>query len=197
MAGSQQTIQAKRATATFVPAGSTIKIINNSGTDVIDTWAFALPDPPSKNPKHDDGGANQDEDSQKSPEQPPKQQPKSDKTKKSDNNDLPSQEDAEKATAQGIQQDHQGTDAAKKSGWTSYLPSLSLRKSNADAQLSDKTHDQKTEDEKATTKKNSKTWSEYLGTGESYWPTKTAKDAVSSFAASVRFDSVLRCRRAD
>lgn len=32
-----------------MPKGSTIKIVNTSGTQVIDTWAFALPTPPKKN----------------------------------------------------------------------------------------------------------------------------------------------------
>ncbi|CAD0113658.1 unnamed protein product [Aureobasidium uvarum] len=43
-----QTIPARHGTATFVPKGSTIKIVNTSGTQVIDTWAFALPTPPKK-----------------------------------------------------------------------------------------------------------------------------------------------------
>lgn len=42
----QQPIQARHGTATFVPKGSVIKIINTHGTQVIDTWAFALPTPP-------------------------------------------------------------------------------------------------------------------------------------------------------
>jgi hypothetical protein len=41
-----QTIPARHGTATFVPKGSVIKIVNTSGTQVIDTWAFALPTPP-------------------------------------------------------------------------------------------------------------------------------------------------------
>ncbi|KAA6406570.1 MAG: hypothetical protein FRX48_09625 [Lasallia pustulata] len=48
MSDSLQTIPARHGTATFVPSGHTIKIINTSGTQVIDTWAFALPSPPKK-----------------------------------------------------------------------------------------------------------------------------------------------------
>jgi uncharacterized protein len=38
-----QTIPARRGAATIVRAGQKIKIINTSGTQVIDTWAFAIP----------------------------------------------------------------------------------------------------------------------------------------------------------
>ena len=47
MSGSIQTIPARHGTATFVPKGHSIKIINSSGTQVIDTWAFALHAPPT------------------------------------------------------------------------------------------------------------------------------------------------------
>lgn len=43
-----QTIPARHGVATFVPKGQTIKIVNTSGTQVIDTWAFALPAPPKQ-----------------------------------------------------------------------------------------------------------------------------------------------------
>ncbi|KAI4724261.1 hypothetical protein E4T49_08002 [Aureobasidium sp. EXF-10728] len=49
-----QTIPARHGTATFVPKGSTIKIVNTSGTQVIDTWAFALPTPPKKKGPQED-----------------------------------------------------------------------------------------------------------------------------------------------
>ena len=44
-----QTIPARHGVATFVPAGKTIKIVNTSGSQVVDTWAFALPHPDVKN----------------------------------------------------------------------------------------------------------------------------------------------------
>ncbi|KAF2238287.1 hypothetical protein EV356DRAFT_573394 [Viridothelium virens] len=47
MSGNIQTIPARHGTATYVPQGHSIKIINSSGTQVIDTWAFALHAPPT------------------------------------------------------------------------------------------------------------------------------------------------------
>lgn len=47
MSGERQLIPARHGTATFVPRGHTIKIINTYGKQVIDTWAFALHQPPS------------------------------------------------------------------------------------------------------------------------------------------------------
>ncbi|KAF1948629.1 hypothetical protein CC80DRAFT_498119 [Byssothecium circinans] len=38
-----QTVPARRGTATLVRAGQSIKIINTFGTQVVDTWAFAVP----------------------------------------------------------------------------------------------------------------------------------------------------------
>ncbi|THX00258.1 hypothetical protein D6D17_06411 [Aureobasidium pullulans] len=55
-----QTIPARHGTATFVPKGSTIKIVNTSGTQVIDTWAFALPTPPKKQGPQEDAQDEQD-----------------------------------------------------------------------------------------------------------------------------------------
>ncbi|THY29104.1 hypothetical protein D6D01_03666 [Aureobasidium pullulans] len=55
-----QTIPARHGTATFVPKGSTIKIVNTSGTQVIDTWAFALPTPPKKKGPQEDAQDEQD-----------------------------------------------------------------------------------------------------------------------------------------
>jgi len=46
--GTKQEIQARSGTATFVPKGHTIKIINSYGTQVVGLWAFALHDAPSE-----------------------------------------------------------------------------------------------------------------------------------------------------
>ncbi|KAF2675492.1 hypothetical protein BT63DRAFT_475096 [Microthyrium microscopicum] len=46
--GTKQTIQARHGTATFVPKGHTLKIINTYGRQVVDTWAFALHAPPTQ-----------------------------------------------------------------------------------------------------------------------------------------------------
>jgi len=85
--------------------------------------------------------------------------------------DLPSQEDAEKATAEGVSESAE--EPAKKSGWSSYLPSMGL---------SGKTESQK----KETKKQNSRTWGEYLGAGQSYANYIPSRDDVSQFAKSVR-----------
>src|ERR1700753_2783178 len=45
--GVKQTILARHGTATYVPKGHTIKIINTYGRQVVDTWAFALHAPPT------------------------------------------------------------------------------------------------------------------------------------------------------
>jgi hypothetical protein len=46
--GTKQTIQARSGTATFVPKGHTIKIINSYGAQVVAVWAFALHDAPTE-----------------------------------------------------------------------------------------------------------------------------------------------------
>ncbi|GME64969.1 hypothetical protein GTA08_BOTSDO04215 [Neofusicoccum parvum] len=47
MAGERQSVPARHGIATFVPKGHSIKIINTYGSQVIDTWAFALHKPPN------------------------------------------------------------------------------------------------------------------------------------------------------
>ena len=51
MAQDMQVVPARHGAATFVPSGSTIKIVNTSGTQVVDTWAFALPSTPKNSNK--------------------------------------------------------------------------------------------------------------------------------------------------
>ncbi|KAF2770557.1 hypothetical protein EJ03DRAFT_382013 [Teratosphaeria nubilosa] len=179
----QQTIQARHGVATFVPAGQVIKIINTSGTQVVDAWAFALPDPV---PKKDDSGDKKEEtkDEQKQNEKTPaKPAPK----KKKDA-DLPSQEDAEKATQERMKQSEQaGADAKtatpQKSSWSSYVPSLGLTspKKDTDTPKKDETEQQK----------NSRTWASYFPSGkgfQSYIP-KSASGTVSAFAKDHQRDT--------
>jgi len=186
-----QVIPARHGVATFVPAGQTIKIINTSGTQVIDTWAFALPKPDGKR-----GGDELEEQQgeQESKKQEPKSEPKPEEKpaqkaapKKSKKDiDLPSQEDAEKATQEGMKQqaDQAGKGAKdatpQKSSWSSYVPSLGLSKGKKGTQ----TPPQKGETEQ---QKNSRTWASYFPSGKgfsSYIP-KTANDTVSVFAKDV------------
>jgi Domain of unknown function (DUF1989) len=55
--GEKQTIPARHGTATFVPKGHTIKIINTYGSQVVDTWAFVLGRPPTDGDIDQDGKA--------------------------------------------------------------------------------------------------------------------------------------------
>jgi hypothetical protein len=161
-----QVIPARHGTATFVPAGSVIKIINTSGTQVVDTWAFALPKPEPKKGSQEEKAA-QDE-AKKSQATP---------TKKKGAGNLPSQEDAEKATEQGMKEGEDAnaeTDQQKRT-WGSYVPSVPSIWGTA----------KKDETEQ---KQDSKTWSSYFpsGKGFSNYIPSAAKDTVSSFAATVR-----------
>lgn len=168
-----QTIPAGKGVATFVPAGIIIKIVNTSGGQVVDTWAFALPNPPDQHPKTGETRQPPPE-AEPEPEKEPEQEkpaPKKNNKKSKGGMDLPSQEDAEKATAEGVTEDST-QEQKKKSGWSSYLPSMGL---------SGKTDTQK----KETQKHNSRTWGEYLGTGTSYANYVPSRDDVAQFAKSV------------
>lgn len=176
-----QVIPAKHGVATFVPAGQTIKIVNTSGTQVIDTWAFALPKPDGEK------GADKEEkpEQKEEPKQEDKAAQKATPKKGSKKSDLPSQEDAEKATQEGIKK---GDDAGKeakdgtpqKSTWSSYVPSLGMSSSAKKGEEAPK----KGETEQ---QKNSRTWGSYFPSGKgfsSYIP-KSASDTVSAFAQDV------------
>lgn len=166
-----QTIPARHGVATFVPAGKVIKIINSSGTQVIDTWAIALPAP---DPKKSDGTTQQESKAE-------------DETKENLNklksSEFPSQEEAEKATRESLAKGEEQDEPAKKSTWASYVPSLGLGggKSNES-----KGEDAAGKGGESDQKKNSKTWGEYFTAGKgfsSYIP-RQATDTVSQFAAS-------------
>ncbi|KAL2357508.1 hypothetical protein BJ546DRAFT_836041 [Cryomyces antarcticus] len=151
MSAELQVIPARHGTATFVPRGSIIKIINTSGTQVIDTWAFALHNPPEKlAPKEKESKEKKDKKEKK--EQPPNEKQADDKKevtdkkaaddtksdvkesdKKADEKEADKKPAEEKSNeekskngeasgeAAGEEKASGGT-AAK--GWTSYLPSL-------------------------------------------------------------------------
>lgn len=163
MGGDSQTIPAKHGTATFVPAGSTIKIINTSGTQVIDTWAFALPSPPAT------GGDDSKQPNGTSTQEQKKPAPKPNKSKKG-GMDLPSQEEAEAATAQGTKPSD-GDDSAKKGSWSSYIPSMNLLGSKSDA-------------EKDQVKQNSQGWGKYFSAGQGFSNYIPSKNSLSTFASS-------------
>lgn len=187
-----QLIPARHGTATFVPAGSTIKIVNTSGNQVIDTWAFALPNPPKKGDKKDP--EDEKEDTDKKPadkkEEPKKdekveekEKPKATPKKKGKNGmDLPSQEEAEQATREGLSKKDEAAEQAngtpQKSTWSSYVPSIGFRGGSA------KKPEGETEQQK-----NSRTWSSWIPSGKGYssYVPSGASTTLSAFAGSVHF----------
>lgn len=185
-----QVIPACRETATFVPAGQIIKVINTSGTQVIAMWAFPLSKPEAKKEnepaekaeeqvvekKHEVVARTQEDRLQQAV-----QQTKTSTKQQDAAAELPSQEEAQKATQQGIGQDRdvpQLTDS-QKSTLGSYIPSIGWLSSEKPITKV------KTQQEK-----DSKTWASYIPSGESFsnyvrsMPEPASK-AVSSFAAAV------------
>lgn len=177
-----QTIPARHGTATFVPAGQIIKIINTSGSQVIDTWAFALPKPEPKkdatqNQKPEADGQQQEKEESKQEAAEPARP----KTPRKKSMNLPSQEDAEKATQQGMKEGEEAatTTTQQKSTWGSYVPtSVWPLKRTA----SKKTTQQETEQQK-----DSRTWASYFPSGKGFtnYIPQAASDTVSAFAGAV------------
>ncbi|GAB1738638.1 hypothetical protein NU219Hw_g3437t1 [Hortaea werneckii] len=198
MAEELQVIPARHGMATFVPAGQTIKIINTSGTQVIDTWAFALPKPDEKGAPEEIKEEKQDQQKQdqstqsRSENAPTPQKAVSKKGKRG--SELPSQEDAERATQEGMkkaesasnQTQNQSQNQAQgqastpqKSSWSSYVPSLGLTSSGKKSAGGETSQKNETEQQK-----NSRTWASYIPSGKgfsSYIP-KSASDTVTAFA---------------
>lgn len=178
-------IPARHGTATFVPAGQIIKIINTSGTQVVDTWAFALPKP---EPKKGAEAQQTEKDGQQEKKDDTKQtatKTAANKNKKGGLGNLPSQEEAQKATEQGIKEgedagkDSVGT-AQQKNTWSSYVPSIGWSSAKKDGSKDSK--------QDLEQQKDSKTWSSYFpsGKGFSNYIPKSATDTASTFATSVR-----------
>lgn len=190
MSQDMQLIPARHGTATFVPSGSVIKIVNTSGTQVVDTWAFALPNPPSKNgeKKPEESKKEEPKAEEKKEEKPveteaPKPTPKKQNKKKDKDMGLPSQEEAEQATSSfNAQQDAANGEAngetAKKSGWSSYIPSIGLGGGKAASE------DQTKKD--AQTKENSRSWGQYFSAGQGFSSYVPGRDSVSAFTSKVR-----------
>lgn len=150
-----QTIPARHGTATYVPKGQTIKIINTSGTQVFDTWAFALHKAPQQDEKKEEGTQKKDEKATKK-EEPKKQEPKKDAKKDQASKEEPEKNEPKKddkqvkAAAEDDEEDDfekdklspddpnypvadaklpvpqpEGKAPAKSAGWSSYIPSFS------------------------------------------------------------------------
>ena len=173
-----QTIPARHGTATFVPAGQTIKIVNTSGTQVIDTWAFALPNPDTKK-------GSQEQKQEQKPEQDDTEAKKDTKSapaqKKKNGGGLPSQEEAEKATEEGMKGGEEATQGGKPQQtpkkWSSCVPSIGWSKKNGAKEPAQETEQQK----------NSRTWSSIIPTGKGFgnYIPQSASDTVSAFASTV------------
>ncbi|KAK3709722.1 hypothetical protein LTR37_010749 [Vermiconidia calcicola] len=176
-----QTIPARHGTATFVPAGQTIKIVNTSGTQVIDTWAFALPNPDTKK-------GSQEQKQEQKPEQDDTEAKKDTKSapaqKKKNGGGLPSQEEAEKATEEGMKGGEEATQGGKPQQtpkkWSSYVPSIGWSKKNGAKEPAQETEQQK----------NSRTWSSIIPTGQGFgnYIPQSASDTVSAFASTHQVD---------
>jgi hypothetical protein len=189
-----QVIPARNGTATFVPAGKVIKVINSAGTQVIDLWAFALPKPEAKDAGKDSEKQDQEEAKvqEVEPETTATQQetPKATPKEKKRTTDLPSQEEAEQATREGLAQGEkaEAATAQKKSGWSSYVPTGYVPSVPSLGFGQKKGQDGKTEAKAETEQqKNSKTWGSYFTAGKgftSYIP-KQATETVTQFAGFV------------
>ncbi|QIW98550.1 hypothetical protein AMS68_004068 [Peltaster fructicola] len=178
----EQIIPARHGVATFVPAGRVIKIVNTSGTQVVDTWAFALPKPEAKlgevaEAKQEDNAEETGQSTLKAKEQAqepvtPAATPKKGKKK----TELPSQEEAEKATSQAAVPEKSKT--AQKSTWSSYVPTLPSWSSKKDSPKDGKEATQR--------QKDSSTWASYFPTGKGFsaYIPKSASDTISGFASS-------------
>lgn len=179
----QQIIPARHGTATFVPAGQTIKIINTSGTQVVDTWAFALPQPPDPKPSADEQQQSEKKDDANKQQESTSTPQKKQTPAKKGGADLPSQEDAEKATQDGLKAGEQEAQGQQKNTWSSYVPSIGWSSSSGKGKGGGGGEGGETEQQK-----NSKTWGSYFpsGKGFSNYVPKGAADTVSSFASTVR-----------
>lgn len=161
-----QLIPARSGTATFLPAGKTIKIINTSGTQVVDTWAFALPRPDRK--EGDPAAEAEDEVVQKQPKPNPAT-PINKGQRKKRAYDLPSQEEAEKATRAALVQGEQNTGQQTKKGktWTGYLPNVPSVPSLGFGKAKDGLDAAASKNQQL---KDSKTWSSYFAAGQVVHP---------------------------
>ncbi|KAK3062750.1 hypothetical protein LTS18_003435 [Coniosporium uncinatum] len=185
--GELQTIPARHGTATFVPKGHSIKIINTYGKQVVDTWAFALHAPPSSEDKQKEEEAKQQGDEQAQGGADKKEEPKKEETEK----DEPGKEaeetkekteetaqdadaDAKKGAEETADKAKDAAEGTKKegekasSGWTSYIPSIRSKpkKLNQSGEKKEAAAPAKPAEKKGN--EASKTWSQYLmGSSES------------------------------
>lgn len=163
-----------------MPANSIIKIVNTSGTQVIDTWAFALPKP---EPKPAAGQEEKEEPKAEKGQQAKKLSP----TQVKKSGELPSQEDAEKATQEAQAKAEEAGDEGAKKGWSSYMPTSYVPSLGLGGKKGDDKGNEGGKKNESEQQKNSRTWGQYFTAGKgfsSYIP-KQATDTVSQFASQV------------
>ncbi|KAF2136978.1 uncharacterized protein K452DRAFT_279284 [Aplosporella prunicola CBS 121167] len=204
MAGERQTIPARHGIATFVPKGHSIKIINTYGTQVVDTWAFALHETPHGDPEADEKAAQAEFDKaqqsildQKDEKQGNEEQVQ--KAKGTEKGTDDSRAGAEKAEEQIPKESHTMTteeiDKAEKSDddadnksikstkssrtWGSYIPSIRNRTKDEPPQEGDSGASPPQENEKGK-----RGWLSYLPSGTSYTSYLPSQGTISAFAAS-------------
>ncbi|KAF1989584.1 hypothetical protein K402DRAFT_390547 [Aulographum hederae CBS 113979] len=167
--GDLQTIPARHGTATFVPKGQSIKIINTYGKQVVDTWAFALHAPPTEEERRQER-----EQMEQAKKQAEEEEKKAKEEEQKAKNDVGEKGEEGKEAADGA-----AKNAQKASGWSAYIPSVPYVTSSSTASTTPK---KGSKPAKATDA--SKGWSSYIPSGKgftNYLP--TSKD-VSAFAGS-------------
>jgi hypothetical protein len=212
--GEKQTIQARHGTATFVPKGHTIKIINTYGRQVVDTWAFALHTPPSdeefeEEDRFSEGEIARQEEEGGNGEGGGGQEEEKvvDEKEKHDASSNDAQPEVTGETAEqpedgkeGTKNDDDDTQSLTKS-WGSYIPSVRGR---GKTEASEKSKGGESAPGSAKgwssyipsirrTKtqadpKEQKSWSSYIPSGQGFSSYLPSKDTLSAFAASHQRD---------
>jgi hypothetical protein len=148
--GTKQEIQARSGTATFVPKGHTIKIINSYGSQTVAVWAFALHEAPTEeemeaeraemdqpDQAEDAVSSGRDDDSGEKSQSVQKQDPPTDPNNEAQSGapeaekpheTNPAVENTDEAAnvAQSDPDGQKGSseDTGPKKSWTSYIPSI-------------------------------------------------------------------------
>jgi len=190
--GELQTIPARHGTATFVPEGHSIKIINTYGKQVVDTWAFALHAPPSPEDKQkaeeQKGEADEQEQAQSGADD--KEAPKEEEAKeeepekevegavedtkeKAEDTAQEAGDEVKEGAEETADQAKGAAEGAKKEGekaaggWTSYIPSIrskpkKLNQGEEKKEAAPKPTEKKGDEASNKGNEASKTWSQYL-----------------------------------
>lgn len=212
MSGELQSIPARHGTATFVPKGQTIKVINTYGKQVVDTWVFALPKPPDKEVvEQEEEDAKQGVEEAKSKEEETiantAAEPSGAKKVGGDDEEVEEEKSGEEQKetekvekeSEEVEKEKELTDVEKtegepddakaqqqKAGWSSYLPSIRSR-GKQPKQADEKPEQQ--QQQKSDSASESRTWGSYFPSGKgfsNYLP--SAKTTMSAFATTHKRD---------